>query len=101
MSKELNPNIVKYGDLYDRIVELWGNVSVDEFYEMIEEEGYWDLSTRVKITEEFYKYLENKYSSFDQSWKQKLKNMKDGFDRGLEYRIHKHKQLKNRGELNK
>ena len=86
----------KYKQLYDRMIKLWGLITEEQFVETLEEEGFHDLHTRVGITEELYKYLDNKYSSFDQSWKQKLKNMKDGFDRGLEYRIYQQKQLKNK-----
>ena len=88
---ELNPKIK---DLYDRMIKLWGQLSLNNFLDILEEEGYEDLKTRIKITEELYDYLEFRYSGLDHTWRSKLKNMKDGFDRGLEYRIQRHKRLK-------
>ena len=84
----------EYKDLHDRMKKLWGDVSVDEFCDILNEEGYYDLNTRVRITEEFYDYLDRRYSGLDHTWRSKLKNMKDGFDRGLEYRIQRHERLK-------
>ena len=87
----------EYKDLHDRMKKLWGDVSVDEFCDILNEEGYYDLNTRVRITEEFYDFLDRRYSGLDKmDWRTRLRNMKDGLDRGLEYRIYLQKQLKNK-----
>ena len=59
---DVNPleihNIDGNEQLYSMCKELWENMSVEEFEETLQEEGWDELYTRCMITRETYKYFE-------------------------------------------
>ena len=32
-------------ELYNRMVRLWGNLEINDFYNILDQEGYYDLKT--------------------------------------------------------
>ena len=50
-------------ELYNRMVRLWGNLEINDFYNILDQEGYYDLKTRIKITEKMYEDLKRSYGS--------------------------------------
>ena len=59
---DVNPleihNIDGNEQLYSMCKELWNDMSVEEFEETLQEEGWDELYTRCMITRETYKYFE-------------------------------------------
>ena len=84
-------------ELYNRMVRLWGNLEINDFYNILDQEGYYDLKTRIEITEKMYEDLKRSYGL---NWKKVLGSMLNGTDPNLNKRIQHHKRLsKEYGDL--
>ena len=84
-------------ELYNRMVRLWGNLEINDFYNILDQEGYYDLKTRIEITEKMYEDLKRSYGL---NWRKVLGSMLNGTDPNLNKRIQNHKRLsKEYGDL--
>ncbi len=83
-------------ELYNRMVRLWGNLEINDFYNILDQEGYYDLKTRIDITEKMYKDLKRSYGS---NWRKILGSMLNGTDPNLNRRIQYKKELNRRFHL--
>ena len=70
-------------ELYNRMVRLWGNLEINDFYNILDQEGYYDLKTRIEITEKMYEDLKRSYGL---SWRKVLGSMLNGTDPNLNKR---------------
>lgn len=82
-------------ELYNRMVRLWGNLEINDFYNILDQEGYYDLKTRIKITEKMYEGLKRSYGL---NWRKVLGSMINGTDPNLNKRIQNHRNTKKKYE---